>query len=317
MADRRKGELEAVPLRPRGLGDDTRRAEPAQVSGAPVYPGLIAAGSDRSRMTVSPRLAVAVARLLVRSFTPAIAEQGGGHGLLVIGKPGTGKTSQVIAILSRLNVDTLFCSAPLELAGPHEGDSAAGLGRVAAVAMARTRETGGALAVVIDEPDLVIGGSATTTHTVNKGLLEGALQNALDGRSMHAGFDGTATPLPIILLVNDGAGLRSSLCRPGRCSVFVHCPSEAEVAAQVGGLFPELTGVEAASLVAAFCDKPIAWFADLRVRLLDGQIDALIGAHGMDFAALDRAVRANKAPAEAAIWATAETMAAEVVGTHL
>lgn len=59
----------------------------------------------------------------------------------------------------------------------------------------------------------------------------------------------------------------------------------------VGALFPEVDTRAVRAVVKRHANEPVAFFADLRTRVEDVEIEALIEAYGLDVQAIDRVVR--------------------------
>lgn len=279
------------------------------------HAGYIPAGSyTRPGMYVPKAMERRVVRHIVRAYTPSLAELRPARGLVIQGEPGIGKTEGALVAISRNRCDAVLVNPSAELSGEAEGAPVAGFKRIEAFVAAKTAETQGVIAVVFDDVDMVAGRESHTTVTINQSLLLQYWQHLLDGHGMCSSG---GVPVPIIATGNSFSSMRGSAVRGGRCEVFSYALEVDEKIKVVAALFAGGEEKMVRHLVKAHGDRPIAFFQDVRVRLIDEAIDALIVKHGIELAQIDREVRRagiGKLIDTEVVMRTAEAVAAEHVG---
>lgn len=184
--------------------------------------------------------------------------------LAIVGRPGTGKTFQLGAVLSEAQVVQVPFGAE-EVDSRHANEPIVRLHeRMNRVSQLLANRQPAAL--VFDDVDLLLGRFAETQYTHNLQRLNAELMKVANAIWLG---NAEAQAMPIFMVGNDLGKLHQPLLRSGRARTLHWDPSREELAGMVAGLFPELTGAEAFALVSDFPGRTIAFFAALRATLID------------------------------------------------
>jgi SpoVK/Ycf46/Vps4 family AAA+-type ATPase len=139
------------------------------------------------------------------------------------GPPGVGKSWQTIAVCAELDT-AVYRLSGASLSGEFERESAAAL--LESYRYAAQRHC----AILIEDIDTSAAATfgTTTTYTVNRQLLCGALMNLSDAPTHVEGVDEPVRRTPIITTGNDFRRIYQPLRRHGRMALYEYLPTAAE-----------------------------------------------------------------------------------------
>ena len=249
------------------------------------HPGYQWAGShNRPDMQVPQGLKFFVLRHIVRHYAPSMAATRPARFAVIQGPPGEGKTEGVRVTCSRYGVDVILVAAS-ELAGETENAAAAALTRLGEVVHSIAEREDRPMVICLDDFDLSIAARLESTeYTVDSQLLTGALQHLADTGTLRTA---QGCPVPIVMTGNNFTPMRSSLLRPGRAVFFEHTLGFDEKCEIVGTIFGMSDAKSVRALVSAHPKEPIAFFVELRSRVLDEDLNRLITQYGLDMRAIE------------------------------
>lgn len=265
------------------------RPMPPKPAPEPSHPGFVPCGLyARPEMELCPRLFRFVRRHVFGAYLLGREEHGRSRAGLVIGPSGVGKTAELLTSISRIPCEVVVIDGAT-MSGAEEGAPCTAIDEVESFVMARTKITGGLIAWVIDDADLVF--AQDVERTINSNLLASRWQTLLSTGGMKDAF---GTAIPIFLTGNDFSQARETTMRLGRVSVHVHNPTGEELLGKCRPLFPGVEEKALRGLLRAHSDKPIAFFAALRARVREETLDALIDQHGLDIGKVGEALQSTE-----------------------
>ena len=177
------------------------------------HPGLIPAGTFGAGVHVPAALRREILIHAARVTCPAFATERHAPALGLQGPSGAGKTFSALATLSQAFLDTVLVNSASAFSGSEEGAPIRGLEELAAFVRDRTERTGGVLAVVLDDLDVVISKPPGVETTINQQLFCGAWQHLLDTGGFKAAY---GTSVPIYVTGNAFDEVRGPAMRAGR-----------------------------------------------------------------------------------------------------
>jgi len=243
----------------------------------PELPPFQAAHSnDRPDRYVIPSTERFVRAHLARHYLAALRAREPARFAILIGAPGTTKSSDIKTAVSRAGADLVeTCGGTF--AGSTEGGAAAVLDATLAD-IERVRATRQQpIALLIDDAELsAFADRKHTEYAVSRDVLLSRLQKFAD-----TVCDGA--PLPVFITLNECA-FRPSLFRPGRAVWAVHSPTLEDKAHQLVALYGATTEADGrliADLLARHSDKHVAFFAAARTAAVDAVITDVIDELGV------------------------------------
>lgn len=197
----------------------------------------------------------------------------------IFGSPGNGKTFQLRATLRDMGVSILSISA-----ADLESDRAGEPGKLVQTTYFKGAieiASGNPAALVIDDFDTTVGEWDHNTGTVNHQQVIAQIMHLAD-RPTEIEKIGTVRRVPIFLTGNDFSKLYSPLKRPGRMIALYWAPDAQETEAIVGAILDFLPRDTLTRLVNEYCEAPISFFAEIRIRLIREASARLIKRNGND-----------------------------------
>lgn len=196
------------------------------------------------------------------AFRPALI-------LGIHGTSGDGKTYQCELTLRSLGVEPVLIAGS-QLESDRAGEPARLIRETYIEATRKHDETQRPVCIVINDFDTGVGNwGDRVQYTVNRQLVFGELMHLVDFPELVHGERTRRTP--IIITGNDFTQLYPPLLRPGRMALFEWCPNVGEKIQIVGGIFPELSRADVATLVTSGSNegRSVAFYSDLRAALVD------------------------------------------------
>ena len=244
------------------------------MKGLDTYPGLLLAGSQAGRnMLIAPQLARFIRLHLLRHMSGLASQQHCARYAVIQGPPGGGKTASIEKVVTDLGWD-LYTIPASRLSGETEGEPSRNLAQDEASVREISARTGRPIAVKHDDADLsVIGASANVQYTVNTQLTQHELMSIADDRRRWTTASGM--PIPMFVTCNDATVFRGSQFRDGRGQFFTHMVSREDKSRIVAAMLEIRNIAEARRLVAEHPDAPVSYFATLKMRALDEDLERL------------------------------------------
>jgi phage-related protein len=207
----------------------------------------------------------------------------------IFGRSGDGKSVQLSAALDRCSVEIIRLNAA-DLESGLAGEPGKHIARTYATASMAVAK-GIPAALIIDDVDTTVGEWEMNTGTVNHQQVLAELMHLADQP-----VDNTRNfprRVPIFVTGNNLARLYPPLRRHGRMNAFSWRPEPQEIRVVVDKIFAGATcGKALDTLVGAFTDEPLSFFAQVRQELSRNEVSGFLEQAGHDMRAfLGRASR--------------------------
>ena len=191
----------------------------------------------------------------------------------LFGPPGEGKTFQVEKICEELGLQQ-FLLSPGELESENAGAPGQLLRRLYLQAGAKAGQAGPGVLVIHDVDTILGHWGDLVQYTVNRQVVYAQLMAFCDFPNDVGGHK--TARVPIVVTGNNPSILYGPLLRPGRMRLLHWRPSLTTRVKMVAPIFPMIRPDDLLPLVAKYEHKPISFWADVHVSIVETRVTAAI-----------------------------------------